>query len=234
MSRTRSQSGAIAVPLPPPEENRRVLRLCFLGAAVAHVLLLLLPMPGTSGAVAPELPPRVIHRLAPIRPPEPPEPDPVVLPPERTPATTPIPVPDVLVDEWAREQAPLPPADLDALAEAPVILLDAPPPPPAPPEPAADGPVHVIGAVVPPEAVFAPEPQYPEPARRLGRPGTVVLQATIDPEGRVTELEVLRGEPLGMTEAAVAAVRQWRFRPATLEGRPIAVYYHLTVRFQSR
>jgi outer membrane biosynthesis protein TonB len=37
-----------------------------------------------------------------------------------------------------------------------------------------------------------------------------------------------------MTEAALAAVRRWRFRPATLENRPVAVYYHLTVRFETR
>jgi len=145
-------------------------------------------------------------------------------------------VPEDLVDEEPPvDETPLPAPDLDTLAETPVILPDGPPPPAPPvPTPAADGPVHVLGAIVPPEAIHAPRPEYPEVARRARRGGTVILLATIDQEGLVTDLEILRGEPLGLTEAALAAVRQWRFRPATLEDRPVSVYYHLTVRFETR
>lgn len=82
--------------------------------------------------------------------------------------------------------------------------------------------------------MFTPEPVYPRAAQQLGRDGIVVLQATIDREGFVTDLEVLRGAPLGMTEAALSAVERWRFRPATLGDRPVAVFYHLTVRFHVR
>lgn len=215
--------------------DRRVLRHCFAAAAVIHAGLLFLPVPWTDAVAAPEPPPRVVHRIVSVlpEPPEPPEPDRPEPPPEPREARTPIPVPETLVDEPPPESPPLPTPDLDTLADLPMILPEG-PPPPAPPEPGPDGPVHVLGAIVPPEAVFAPRPEYPEAARRVGRAATVVLQATIDTEGRVTDLEILRGAPLGMTESALAAVRRWRFRPATLKGSPVAVYYQLTVRFTTR
>lgn len=221
----------IAVPEAPPDEDRRSLRLCFFLAALVHGALLLLPTPWAGAAAAPE-PPRLIHRFV-LSPPPPPVREHNHVQVERRPDAVPIPVPEMFLEDSPPDRVPLPTADVEDLAEFPVMLPTG-PAPPLPPEPEPEGPIHVLGAVVPPEAVFAPEPQYPPAALRLHRPGTVVLQATIDREGRVSDLEVLRGEPLGMTEAALAAVRHWRFRPATLEGRPVAVYYHLTVHFQSR
>jgi protein TonB len=235
MTRAPVAPGPLAAAPPPDADDRRVLRLCFAAAVFLHGGLLFLPVPWTDAAAAPEPPPRVIHQIVSVRPALPPEPEPFEPQPEPREPRLPVPVPETLVDEPLLEWTPLPAPDLEALAELPVILPEG-PPPPAEPEPAPDlaGPVHVVGAIVPPEAVFAPRPDYPETARRARRTGTVVLRATIDRQGRVTELEVLREGPLGMTEAALAAVRRWRFRPATLEDRPIAVYYHLTVRFETR
>lgn len=222
---------------PPDAAERRVLRLCFAAAVLVHSGLLFVPVSWTDAAAAPEPPPRVIHRIVsvlPPPPPKPPEPPPPEPPTETPEPRVPIPVPEDLVDEEPPpDDAPLPAPDLETLVEMPVILPDG-PPPAAPPPPASDGPVHVLGAIVPPEAIHAPRPTYPEAARRARRQGTVILLATIDEEGRVTDLSVLRGEPLGLTEAALAAVRRWRFRPATLADRPVAVYYHLTVRFETR
>ena len=48
----------------------------------------------------------------------------------------------------------------------------------------------------------------------------------------MTNLEVLRTLPMGLEQAAVDAVRTWRFKPATLHGRPVKVYFNLTVNFQ--
>jgi protein TonB len=59
----------------------------------------------------------------------------------------------------------------------------------------------------------------------------VVLDAVIDTSGRVTEIDVLRALRFGLTKAAVRAVRTWRFEPACLDGRAVAVRYNLTVRF---
>jgi periplasmic protein TonB len=59
----------------------------------------------------------------------------------------------------------------------------------------------------------------------------VVVRAVIDEQGMVRDVEVVKGLGLGLDQATLDAVRQWRFSPAALHGRPVAVYYHLTVRF---
>lgn len=99
-----------------------------------------------------------------------------------------------------------------------------------PPEPTR--PIAVAGAVTKPVRVKYGEPRYPAPARRMRAQGTVVLRLTINTNGDVTDVEVLAGQRAGLTEAAMAAVRQWKYRPATLNGRPVAVYYKVTVTFR--
>ena len=83
-----------------------------------------------------------------------------------------------------------------------------------------------------PVKVFAPSPTYTELARRSRIEGIVVLRAVIDARGTVVSAEILRGLPMGLSEAALDAVRQWRYEPATLRGRPVAVTFTLTVRFE--
>jgi len=62
------------------------------------------------------------------------------------------------------------------------------------------------------------------------KPG--ITTAEIDEQGNVTEVSVLKGLPMGLSEAAMNAVRQWKFKPAMLNGKPVAVYFNLTVNFQ--
>ncbi len=66
------------------------------------------------------------------------------------------------------------------------------------------------------------EPVYPEAARQAGIGGVVGLELTIGPDGRVTDAKVLRAAGFGFDEAALAAARKFRFRPATQSGQPIA------------
>lgn len=75
------------------------------------------------------------------------------------------------------------------------------------------------------------EPDYPEAARRVGLQGTAILEAIITTSGAVEEVRVLRPVNPLLDEAAVRAVRQWRYRPATLNGRAVPVYLTVTVRF---
>ena len=65
-------------------------------------------------------------------------------------------------------------------------------------------------------------------ARKSGVEGTVVLDAQIGANGRVEDVQVLRGLPLGLSEAAAEAVRRWQYRPA--RGRTGPVPSHKTVR----
>jgi protein TonB len=76
-------------------------------------------------------------------------------------------------------------------------------------------------------------PDYPDLARRVRVEGTVVLLINIEIDGRVGAIEVLRSPDLryGFDLAAIEAVRQWRYRPALLDGRPVAVQATVMVEF---
>ena len=95
----------------------------------------------------------------------------------------------------------------------------------------AIGPMQIAGNVLAPVRIHSPDPHYPEEARHARVQGVVILQTIIDKVGNVTDVKVLKGLPSGLTEAAVEAVSSWRFKPATLEGEPVAVYYLVTVSF---
>lgn len=99
--------------------------------------------------------------------------------------------------------------------------------------PAIDsGPMRVGGAIQEPERVVYVRPEYPELARRARQSGEVTLEATIDREGKVTNVVVLRGLGLGLSEAAVRAVSQWQYTPTLYNGRPVEVLLTVTVKFQ--
>jgi protein TonB len=91
---------------------------------------------------------------------------------------------------------------------------------------------QVKGDVVKPEALARVDPVYTESARRARIQGVVIVETIIDTHGRVTDVRVLKSLPMGLSESAVDAVRQWRFKPATLDGRAVSVYFTLTVRFE--
>jgi protein TonB len=75
------------------------------------------------------------------------------------------------------------------------------------------------------------DPEYPEPARRTGVEGTVILDATISETGQVTHVAVQRGLPLGVSEAAVSAVRQWKYEPAKGRNGPVASHKAIRIVF---
>ncbi len=87
------------------------------------------------------------------------------------------------------------------------------------------------GPITEPQRIAGVEPAITEAARRALVRGLVVLELVVDRDGRVVEVKVLRGLPLGLTEAAVAAAHEWRYRPATLDGEPVEVVYVVSVRF---
>lgn len=94
-----------------------------------------------------------------------------------------------------------------------------------------------VYAVVPPggtspEVTRQEPPRYPLMARRARVEGRVVLRGVVRRNGRIDDLQVLRDLPYGLGDAALEAVRQWRFRPATYQGEPIDVYYTVTVNFR--
>ncbi|MCD4750005.1 MAG: TonB family protein [Thermoanaerobaculales bacterium] len=86
-------------------------------------------------------------------------------------------------------------------------------------------------ATTEPKRLSGPDPVYPEEARLARIQGNVVLMCGIGEDGRVNDTKIVRGLPLGLTEAAVAAVEQWVFEPALLDGVAIEESYVLTMRF---
>ena len=92
--------------------------------------------------------------------------------------------------------------------------------------------LRVGGEITKPERLGGAAPAYTELARKARIQGVVIVEAIIDKEGKVTNVRVLKGLPMGLDQAAVDAVKSWRFRPATLNGRPVSVYYSLTVNFR--
>jgi protein TonB len=95
-----------------------------------------------------------------------------------------------------------------------------------------DAPLLVGGEVAAPRLLRRVEPAYPEAARHLRRQGVVIVQATIDREGFVANVTLLRdGVGYGAAEAVERAVSQWRYEPARFQGRRVAVLMTITVTF---
>ena len=101
-------------------------------------------------------------------------------------------------------------------------------PPPVPREPPA--PVRVGGAIRAPQKTVHVVPEYPAIARASRVEGVVILEAVIAEDGSVRDVRVLRSRPL-LDEAAMEAVRQWRFTPTLLNGDAVAVVMTVTVSF---
>ncbi|PYT16411.1 MAG: hypothetical protein DMF51_04845 [Acidobacteria bacterium] len=99
-----------------------------------------------------------------------------------------------------------------------------------------DQPLYAgIGGVTNPELVpgSKKQPTYPEIARKAKVSGQVILQAVIKKDGTVGEIQVLRspGSKFGFDEAAIAAVKQWRYKPGLQNGKPVDVYFTIVVDF---
>ncbi|MCA1733948.1 MAG: energy transducer TonB [Acidobacteria bacterium] len=90
------------------------------------------------------------------------------------------------------------------------------------------------GDVTMPRVLARTDPVYPEIAREIRLRGIVVLECIIGRDGRVRDPRVARSAHPLLDRAAIDAVTQWRFEPATLNGQPVDVYFHLTVRFALR
>jgi TonB family protein len=100
-------------------------------------------------------------------------------------------------------------------------------PPPAPRV------VRIGGGIAPPRLVRRVDPAYPAIAVAARVSATVQLEAEVDARGQVASVRVERSHPL-FDEAAVAAVRQWRYQPLLLNGEPTGFVLTVTVRFDMR
>jgi TonB family protein len=100
----------------------------------------------------------------------------------------------------------------------------------APPPPARPDFVRVGGQIKAPKLLQRVAPEYPMLAQQARVQGMVILDAKVGPDGRVANVEVLAGNPL-LIDAAVAAVRRWRYQPLLLNGMPTAFVVNVTLSF---
>jgi periplasmic protein TonB len=94
------------------------------------------------------------------------------------------------------------------------------------------GVFKVGGGISAPEAVSTPDPQYTEEARNAKTQGTCVLWLIVDEQGNPRDIRVVRGLGYGLDARAIDAVKQWRFRPALKDGRPVNVQISVEVGFR--
>jgi len=99
------------------------------------------------------------------------------------------------------------------------------------PQAAQDKPVKATGDIKPPKRVKMIEPVYPEEAKKQGIEGTVILEATVDVNGKVKDVKVLRAVP-ALNQAAIDAVKQWVYEPKIIDGQPTAITFTVTVNFK--
>ena len=93
------------------------------------------------------------------------------------------------------------------------------------------GAFRVGGGVSAPKAIYAPDPEYSEEARKVKHMGTVVLWLVVGPDGKPRDIKVLRTLGLGLDEKAIEAVKNWRFEPAMKDNKPVAVQINVEVNF---
>jgi len=181
----------------------------------------LLPMPDattvfTIAPAPPALPPPPARRAeTPIK-------------PASNPDAAPTTAPDAITPEVER-----PPYDqtVDTDRTSTVVGVFDVQPPQAPPAAEPSAPMRVGGQVRPPAKLAEQPLVYPPMAISARVEGTVIIEATIGTDGRVSNAKVLRGKPL-LDQAALDAVRTWQYTPTLLNGVPVAVIMTVVVQFR--
>jgi protein TonB len=91
---------------------------------------------------------------------------------------------------------------------------------------------HVGGGVSAPEVIFKVDPEFSEEARRAKFMGVVTVNLIVDAAGRPQNVHIVRGVGMGLDQKALEAVRQYRFKPAIENGKPVLVQVNIEVQFQ--
>ena len=97
---------------------------------------------------------------------------------------------------------------------------------------------HVVPGVPrsdihPPKTTKRIEPLYPRGMRAFHQTGIVILECVLDEHGDVRDVQLKKGLPgATLSYSAMEALRQWKFEPATIDGKPITVIFNLTINFK--
>ena len=219
-------AGEYATFLREDQEDNKALKWALIVAAVFHILILLPKLPSLQAAAKEDNKKQKVYVVQQVRFKPPPPKEKRELPQKKKKK---VPLPDPTPDEPEPIVEDLPDEPDIEMPDVDDIVFGI---PDAPPVAEPEGPIHVGGDVRPPEKVSQVQPQYTEIARKARIQGVVIVQAIIDKSGTVTNVKVLKGLPMGLEEEAIKAIKQWKFKPATLNGKPLDVYFNLTVNFR--
>jgi TonB family protein len=96
----------------------------------------------------------------------------------------------------------------------------------------ADKPKAAERIIVKPKLVKKVDPVYPDEAKKEGIEGVVVVEGLTDENGKVVDAKILKAAHELLNKAAVAAVKQWEYRPFIINGKPIPIEFTTTMRFK--
>jgi bla regulator protein blaR1 len=91
---------------------------------------------------------------------------------------------------------------------------------------------HVGGGVAAPKLIFAPDPEFSAEALRAHYQGVCVVSLIIDPQGKPQRIQVVQHLGMGLDKKAIEAVGKYKFSPAMLHGKPVAVEVHVEINFR--
>jgi TonB family protein len=215
-------------------EKNKVLKVSVIISIIIHVLLLwiVFPEPKAKDLGDEVFRSRIVH-LNPYKIYKPPKPPKKGSPVVKKRDKNILPIPDPTPDE--------PEPATEALPEIPPWAIESDEVgdyefgyPDAPPGGTGWGPVYKPGGdVTPPVVIKEVLPHYPEDAKKANIQGKVFLEAIVDTKGIPQRIKVLYSpdERFGFAQAAIDALKKWRFRPGTKNGRPVAVIIQLEVDF---
>ena len=92
--------------------------------------------------------------------------------------------------------------------------------------------IRVVSGATPPIPIFRVEPEFTDAARKAKYQGTVEVTIIVDADGNVRDARVAKAAGLGLDERALEAVKQWKFRPGTKDGKAVPVYAQVDVTFR--
>jgi protein TonB len=206
-------------------DDKRIKQVAFGVAVLLHVTIMFIPLPEVA-KIIPEKPKNAFFvRQHPLPPPK----------IERRPVAQLdlqrlIPVPDLTPHDPEPIREPAPVIEPEPYPPDATFMIGSPPTPPQSGPRVVDG--HHVTA---PQRIeeSAVKPVYPEIARMARAEGRVIIQAVILKDGSVADIEVLDCTPPGMQfeEAAIEAVKQWRYSPAMQGNRPVDVFFTVVVEF---
>jgi protein TonB len=215
-----------AMVLAEADDDMRSMKVAWIGALIFHFILFITVFPSMGGTdfVAKQDDTVVIKRY---KPPTPPKEQPKKKIIKKSASRVPIP------DPTPDEPEPIVAEEVEFIedTEVPVDTDFVVGMPSGGPPVIDQGPMRVGGDIQAPERIHYIAPDYPELARRARLEGFVILQAVIDKQGDVKNVEVLRGLGLGLDVAAMDAVQQWKYTPTFYSGRPVEVILTVNVIF---